>query len=201
MHIKDLAQLRDIYPEPTGRSAVKVFHALEQHSRRFIELSPFCVISTVNSDGHVDASPRGGNPGFVKVLDDKTIILPDAKGNRRQDSQINILSTGAIGTLFFIPGINETLRINGKATLHNDSDVLEGFTNEKNPPKVFIKIAIDEIFMQCAKSMVRSELWNPEKQTPRTALPTMGEMINAQTGRNDPFESQADMEARHRNEL
>ena len=201
MQIKSLAQLRDIYPEPTGRAAIKVFKELEKYSRQFISLSPFCVVSTVDKEGNVDASPRGGQAGFVHILDATHLIIPDSKGNRRQDSHINILATGAIGVLFFIPGVNETMRINGKATIHDDEDVLTLFAREKNPPKVFIKIAIDEIYMHCAKALVRSALWNNENQVPRSVLPTMGEIINAQTGRDDPVERQAEMEARHLNEL
>ena len=201
MKIDSVAKLRDIVAEPTGRSVIKTLTALEQHSIHFLRLSPFAVISTFNSAGDVDTSPRGGEPGFVKVLDDKHVVIADAKGNRRQDSQINIIETGRIATLFFIPGVNETLRINGSASINDDEQILKLFTAEKQPALTYIEINIEEVFLHCAKALMRSKLWSAQAQIPRDQFPTMSRMLNDQTNSDEPEESQQAMEARYQADL
>lgn len=201
MKIETVAQLRDIYPEPSGRAAIKTLPALEKHSINFIQTSPFVVISTFNRQGAVDTSPRGGAPGFVKVLDQQRIVIPDAKGNHRQDSQTNIIETGRVATLFLIPGVNETLRINGAACIKNDNSVLALFTGEHNPPKTYIEITVEETFLHCAKALMRSALWSEEAKIDRSTFPTMSKMMNDQLALNEPEESLADMEARYQPDL
>jgi len=139
--------------------------------------------------------------GFVKVLDSNHIAIPDAKGNRRQDSQINIIETGRIATLFFIPGVDETLRINGRACIKTDAEVLSLFTQERNPPLAYIEITVEEAYLHCAKALMRSRLWSEEIKIERAAFPSMSQMMNDQLNIDGPVESQAAMEARYQPDL
>jgi len=201
MVIDNIGALRDIYGEPVGRSVVKVLPALEKHSIHFIECSPFVVISTADKNGNLDASPRGGAPGFIKVLSEKRIAIPEAKGNRRLDSLVNIVESGKIATLFMIPGIDETLRVNGRARVNTDPEVLALFSDERNPPKTFIDIDVEEMYLHCAKAFMRSQLWDQKAQLDPDAFPTMGRMINDQVGNDGPEESRAAMRERYRPDL
>ena len=199
--LKTNEQLREIYGEPKGRTKAKVLSCLEQHSINFLRLSPFVVISTFDKNGNVDASPRGGNPGFVVVKNEHEIILPDSKGNNRIDSLINILETGRIGALFLIPGVDETLRINGCASVSKSPELLDLFSDERNPPKTCIVIDIDEVFLHCAKAFMRSKLWSRESQIERSSFPTIGQMLKDQIGNGDEPESHADMVKRYQSDL
>ena len=198
--IEDLAQLRSHYKEPTPRAVAKQIPALERHSRRFISLSPFCVIATGGVDG-LDASPRGGPPGFVRVVDDHTLWLPDSPGNNRLDSMSNLLVNEQIGMLFLVPGVDETLRINGVARLRIDDECLDAMHDERRRPKVVIEIAVRAVYLHCAKALMRSKLWSDEARVERDALPTIGQMINDQTGAAGPAEDQATMLARYAKDL
>jgi len=169
--IKNEEQLRILYGWPKGRASKKVLPTLEKHSISFIENSPFLVLSTYDKDGNCDASPRGGQKGFIHVFDDKTIIIPDSKGNNRVDSLVNIVETEKAGLLFMIAGVNETLRINGSAKITDDESIINLFPNEQNRPKSCIVISIDEVFLHCAKAFMRSQLWNSEKQMDRKDFP------------------------------
>ena len=201
MIIKNEQMLRDLYPEPKGRSVVKSLPSLEKHSINFINQSPFVMMSTVNAEGKLDSSPRGGESGFVKVLDNNRIILPDASGNNRLDSLINIVEQGQVGLLFFVPGVNETLRINGKASISVDDSLFELFKDEKKTPRSFLDIEITEVFLHCAKALMRSKLWSNETQIERASFPSMGQMLKDQLDDPSPVESQADMEKRYLKEL
>ncbi len=201
MDIQTIDQLRELYGYPSGRAKIKCLLALEKHSKNFIGHSPFLVISTTNKDYKLDASPRGGNPGFVKVIDDTTIIIPDAKGNNRVDSLSNISETGQIGLLFMIPGVDETLRINGKASIATDTQYLKLFDSEKNPPKACIVVVIEELFLHCAKAFMRSKLWDASAQIDRKELPTLGKMLNDQLNIDEPTESQEEMVKRYQKDL
>ncbi|NKB77439.1 MAG: pyridoxamine 5'-phosphate oxidase family protein [Gammaproteobacteria bacterium] len=201
MIIQTEEQLREIYAQPKGRSVAKQLPALEKHSRRFIELSPFMVLASHGSDGSVDASPRGGEPGFVTVLNDNRLIVPDSKGNNRLDGLTNIIATGKIGLIFMIPGVDETLRVNGNAVLSNDPDLLELFRSQKNPARTVIDVEPLEVYLHCAKALMRSKLWSIEAQIRRDELPTMAKMINDQTGSDDAGESQESMVKRYQADL
>ena len=201
MNITSEAQLRELYGWPKGRAKSKVLSQLEKHSKHFISLSPFFIMSTSNQEGQLDASPRGGSPGFVKVLDDTTLLFPDAKGNNRVDSLINLVENGQIGCLFFIPGIDETLRINGSATITTNPEYIHLFHEEQNPPKTCIKIAIEEVFLHCAKALMRSKLWGDAHRVERPGFPTMGRMLNEQLGLGASTESQEDMLKRYQQDL
>lgn len=201
MGIKSKDELRELYGWPSGRAKAKVLNGLEKHSKHFITSSPFFVMSTFDQNGKSDASPRGGRPGFVKIVNDSTILVPDAKGNNRVDSLINIVETGSIGCLFMIPGIDETLRLNGKAIISTDITDIGYFDEERLQPIACLKITIDEVFLHCAKALMRSELWSKTNQMSRPDFPTMGKMLNEQLKMNGKVESQDEMLKRYRKTL
>lgn len=199
MHIESVDQLRALYGAAKERALKKEMTSLDVHSRQFIALSPFLVIGSGNSSGYLDASPRGGLPGFVKVLDDHTLLIPDSPGNNRLDTLENILSTKEVGMLFLIPGMDETLRVNGVACLHTDAQYLDRCTSELRSPKLVIKVHIRQVYLHCAKAFMRSRLWDAGSQIERSIMPTMNEMIGAQTGINS--ESQEETLKRYLTEL
>jgi PPOX class probable FMN-dependent enzyme len=179
----------------------KQLSALERHCESFIALSPFVVLSTADAQGRMDASPRGGAPGFVKVLDAHTLLIPDAPGNNRLDSLSNIVETGRIGLLFLVPGVDETLRINGAARLSQDAAHMARFSAEARMPRLLIEVRVQEAYLHCAKALMRSKLWSDAARVDRACLPPMGQMINDQTGHDAPAESQAQMVARYAADL
>ncbi|UTW00995.1 pyridoxamine 5'-phosphate oxidase family protein [Marinomonas rhizomae] len=201
MYLESEEQLRELYGYPKGRAKDKQLTSLERHSSNFLAHSPFVTISTYARSGSVDCSPRGGNPGFVKIINDNCIILPDGKGNNRLDSLVNIIETGQIGCLFLIPGVDETLRINGLARISTSPEYLSLFSDDRNPPKTCIEITIKEVFLHCAKALMRSELWSLKTQIDRVDFPTMGTMINDQLSIKDDPEAQEDMIARYKRDL
>ncbi|OSQ45391.1 pyridoxamine 5'-phosphate oxidase family protein [Thalassospira sp. MCCC 1A01428] len=178
--IETLDQLRTIYGDPLEIALQKQLSALDKHCRRFIELSPFAVISSADGKGSADVSPRGDGPGFVHVLDDNTLLMPDRPGNRRLDTLTNILVNPQVGLLFFVPGMNETLRINGTAELDDDPELLNLFAHTGKLPISVIKITVEEAFLHCAKSLMRSRLWQVDAQINRKSFPTLGAIIKDQ---------------------
>lgn len=201
MYIQSEEKLRELYGFPKGRTKAKQLSRLEKHSRNFITLSPFILVSTYNQTGGLDCSPRGGPAGFVLELRDDCLLIPDSKGNNRLDSLVNIVETGKIGCLFLIPGVDETLRINGEAKISVSPYHLSRFADWKNPPKSCIEVEIKEVFLHCAKALMRSKLWEQDSQIDRSELPTMGRMINDQLSVEDEPESQEQMVARYRKDL
>lgn len=197
--IDTLDALRERYPSPHGRSAAKQLSRLDRHCLAFIALSPLVVLATGGAE--MDASPRGGPPGFVKVTAAGTLLLPDFPGNNRLDSLSNLVENGKIGLLFLIPGVDETLRINGSAQLSDDAALIEYFTQEKRLPKLVIEVTVKEAYLHCAKALMRAKLWDPESRQPRTVLPTMGQMLNDHTGMTQAPETQQEMEARYAPDL
>jgi hypothetical protein len=193
--------LRTIYPEPKARSLAKQLERLDKHCRRFISLAPFLVIATSGKDGRIDASPRGGAPGFVRVVDDKTVQLPDALGNNRLDSYTNIVQTGKAALIFFIPGMDETLRVNGNAKLRDDAELLRQFPHEQRAPRLVVEISVEEAFLHCAKALMRSKLWASDNRIERAAFPSLGQMIKDQSGLPDPVETQEQAVLRYKTEL
>ena len=173
-------QLRGIYGDPMEIALQKELSVLDKHCRRFIELAPFAVISSANEKGEGDVSPRGDGPGFVKVLDDKTILMPDRPGNRRLDTLSNILVNPQVGLLFMVPGMNETLRLNGTAEIRDDADLLALFADTGKLPISVIKITVREAYLHCAKSLMRSRLWQADAQIDRKSFPTLGAIIKDQ---------------------
>jgi uncharacterized protein len=201
MHINTVEQLRALYPAATGRSLKKQLSTLDQHCQKFIKTSPFVVIASSNQDHSMDASPRGGKPGFIKAINDKTLLIPDSPGNNRLDTLENILSVGHVGLIFFIPGVDETLRVNGSAQLSVKHEYLQLFANENRPPKLVIEVSVAEAYLHCAKAFMRSSLWDPSARVDRAVLPTMGQMLHSQTGIAGVVETQEEMVARYAADL
>ena len=192
--------LRALHRPPGERAVRKQLDHLDAHCRRFIALSPFVVLASADAEGRVDASPRGGHPGFVEVDGDRTVLLPDRPGNNRLDSLTNLTARPEVGLLFMIPGVDETLRVNGVAELCTDSGLTARFQAGSRPPAVVLRIGVREAYLHCAKALMRSRLWDPAAQIDRSELPTMGQMMRDQTG-SGVAESQAEMVARYRTEL
>lgn len=201
MYLETEEQLRELYGFAKGRAKDKVLSKLERHSINFIQHSPFVLISTYSASGAVDCSPRGGTPNFVRVPDSGCIVIPDAKGNNRIDSLVNIVQTGKVGCLFLIPGVDETLRINGAARISTAAKYLNLFSSERNPPKACIEIEVEEVFLHCAKALMRSELWSADAQIERSSLPTVGKMINDQLAIKEDPEDQDSMIERYKQDL
>jgi uncharacterized protein len=170
------AALRGLHHAPMSRATDKVLHVLDVHCRRVIALSPFCVIATQGAAG-ADVSPRGDPPGFVRVLDERTLLLPDRVGNNRLDGYVNLLANPRIGMLFLVPGMNETLRINGTARITDDARLLQPSAINGRAPKVGLVVSIEEAFLHCGKALVRSELWDGTRQIDRASLPSYAEML------------------------
>jgi uncharacterized protein len=192
--------LRALHQPPKGRTLRKQLDHLDRHCRRFIELSPFVVLATSGAEGRLDASPRGGRPGFVEVADDRTLHLPDRPGNNRLDSLTNLTERAEVGLLFMIPGVDETLRVNGAAELRTDPELAARFQAGSRPPAVVLRITVRDAYLHCGKALMRSRLWHAEARIDRSELPTLGQMLRDQTGSGVP-ESQTEMVARYRTEL
>ena len=186
--VRTAAELREIVGYPTERAVQKQLSALDKHCRAFIAHSPFLVLSTANAQGGCDASPKGDRPGFVLVLDEHTLVIPDRPGNRRADSLLNILDNPQVGLLFLIPGMGETLRVNGSATIVQDRSLLEQLAVDGKEPQLAIVVKVEECFLHCAKALIRSQLWDPERFMPRCEMPSLAQMIQDQLrplGRSD----------------
>ena len=192
--------LRRVYKQPNPRSVAKEIKLLERHCRRFVELSPFLVLATSGAGGG-DVSPRGGPPGFVKALDHETIIVPDFPGNNRLDSLENILENGRVGMLFFVPGIDETLRVNGRATIDTDAELRTLGTVDGKLPIAVIRVKVEQAYLHCGKALMRSHLWSPDVQVDRATFPSIGEMIRDQIAWQGKTETQEEMLVRYRETL
>lgn len=199
--IETLAALRRVYRRPTGRAVIKTLPALDHHCRRFIELSPFLVIASGDGQGTMDASPRGEEPGFVHVLDDRTLAIPDRPGNNRLDTLENILANPAVGLIFFVPGVEETLRINGTAEIRDNAELLARFEVEGKRPATVLIVRMGEAYLHCAKALMRSRLWSDEVRVDRSVLPSMGRMLKDQIGLTEEPESQEVMRERYSKQL
>jgi PPOX class probable FMN-dependent enzyme len=199
--ITSAEQLRSLYAEPTERAIKKQLSKLDRHCRSFVALSPYLVMCSSDAEGNLDASPRGGTPGFCKVADDNTLLLPDRPGNNRLDSFANIIATGRVGLLFFVPGVDEMLRVNGSAELRTDEDLRARCIEQGKAPHVVVTVTVREAYLHCAKAIMRSKLWKAEAQVPRSVLPTMGQMINEQSGGATVIESQEAMAERYKAQL
>lgn len=171
--------LRELYPQPGERAALKCLPSLDAHCRSFIALSPLVMVGTSTSEG-ADVSPRGDAPGFVQVLDDRTLMIPDRPGNNRIDTMSNLMANPQIGLLFMIPGVNETLRVNGVARISTDQDHLERGAFNGRLPKTCMIVDVREAYLHCGKALIRSKLWHEESKIERSRLPTLGEMVNDQ---------------------
>jgi uncharacterized protein len=186
--VTDIAagDLATIYPKPTPRVIAKARPSIDAHARKFIEMSPFCVLATSGSDGSVDASPRGGNPGFVHVEGPNRLSMPDRSGNNRIDSFRNIVEgSGLLQLIFFVPGIDETLRVGGKGAVTVDPALLATMEEFGKPPRAMLRIEVNEAYFHCGKALMRSKLWSAN-QVERKNFPSISEVIYDQTTLGDP---------------
>jgi PPOX class probable FMN-dependent enzyme len=175
--VADEAGLRRLYDQPSELARLKQLDRLDAHCRRFIALSPFLVIGSTRPDRGSDVSPRGDAPGFVQVLDDRTLAIPDRPGNNRLDTMSNLVHAPEVGLIFFIPGIDETLRVNGTATLTRDAGVLARAAVNGKVPKLAIQVAVREAFLHCGKALRRSRLWSADYRVDPATFPSLGRMI------------------------
>jgi PPOX class probable FMN-dependent enzyme len=177
--ITNEAELREVVGAPQKLVVDKIADRLNGLTRQFIERSPFVCVATARPDGGLDISPRGDPFGFVRILDERTLLIPDRPGNRIADTLTNLLADARIALLFLIPGVGDTFRVNGRASIVDDRELLEGSAVEGKPPKLGILVAIEEAYTQCPKALIRSELWNPERHIERSELPSSGEILRA----------------------
>jgi PPOX class probable FMN-dependent enzyme len=196
--------LRALYPAAKERALRKELDHLDPHCLRFIELSPVVVLASADPGLRLDASPRGGEPGFVKAPDARTLLIPDAPGNHRLDTLDNVARTGRLGLLFMIPGVDETLRVNGAAELLTGEAVAAlaaSRTGQRRAP-VVVRVRVEQAYLHCAKAFMRSRLWEPGARVERSVLPSMGRMIADQTGvAGGGDETQEQMRQRYQEDL
>jgi PPOX class probable FMN-dependent enzyme len=181
--ITDEAELRAILGTPSDVVLSKISDHLNELTRQFIERSPFVCVATKLPAGGSDVSPRGDPPGCVRVLDDRTLLLPDRPGNRIADTLRNLIGEPSIGLLFLIPGVGDSFRVNGRGTITDDRELLAPSEMEGSAPRLGIIVSIDEAYTQCSKALIRSDLWNPERHLERSDLPSSGEILRSL---NDP---------------
>ena len=189
--IVDVEHLRHFYKEPRAAAKMKALDRLDDFCKTFIALSPFFVLASCNDLGHVDASPRGDQPGFVRVPDDHTLLIPDRPGNNRVDTMRNILSTPGVGMIFLVPGFNETLRVNGTAAILQDVGLCAEFTVNGNAALSVIRVSVREAFFHCGKALMRSRLWDPATYRDRATFPSHGRILAEQTRTVSVEESEA----------
>ncbi len=199
--ITSLEQLRQLYDAPTERVVRKDIGHIDVHCRHFIELSPFVTLSTHNSQKQSDCSPRGGQPGFVRVVDSKMLVIPDWSGNNRLDTLTNILDINSIGLMFLIPGVDEVLRVNGTAELSTDAKYRELCMEKEKLPKLVILVRVQEAYLHCAKALMRSKLWSEEAKVDRGVLPSAGQILKDQLKSEGEAETTEAMYQRYRREL
>lgn len=182
--------LRDAVGEPTASIAEKEMPVLDRHARHFLSLSPILFISTVGVDGRADISPRGDPAGFVKVIDDRTILIPERPGNRRADTMSNIVENAghSVALIFLLPGVEETLRASGRARIVDDPAVLADMAVRGKAPALGILVEIDEVFFHCAKALKRAQLWEPGTTIERRAFPTLAQITKDQRETDTPLE-------------
>ena len=182
------AALRAIMGTPSDGAKNKVISIIDEHCQKFIAHSPFLTIASTNAKGQVDVSPKGDPPGFVKVLDEKTIAIPERLGNKLADTFVNILNHSSVGVLFMIPGISETLRVNGKAKIITDVAIREQLAVKNKLPQFALIVEVEEVFMHCSKCMIRSKLWTETTPDIRAKIPSLGTVIKDHAKINLPVE-------------
>jgi PPOX class probable FMN-dependent enzyme len=186
--IRSEEALYEVYDQPGDGVRAKGVGTFDEHCRAFVGLSPFVLIATVDADGHCDVSPRGGAPGFAAILDDTRLVIADASGNNRLDTLRNIVQTGHAGMLFLIPGMAETLRVNGRASVSRDPNLLAQHDTGGKPAKTVIGLDLEEAFLHCAKAFMRSALWKPEAWPDRSGLARPAQIWKDHIGMPDPID-------------
>jgi PPOX class probable FMN-dependent enzyme len=188
MVIRDEDSLRAAIGSPTELVLGKIADRLNELTRQFVERSPFVCVATARPDGGLDVSPRGDPTGFVQILDERTLLLPERPGNRIADTLTNLLADPRIALLFLIPGVGDTFRVNGRATIVDDTELLAPSAVDGKAPRLGILVAIEEAYTQCSKALIRSDLWNPERHVDRSELPSSGEILRSL--RDDEFDAE-----------
>jgi uncharacterized protein len=191
--VADETQLRALIGSPTAQVCAKITDRLNVHTRRYIERSPLVCLATADAQGRADLSPRGDPPGFVRILDDRTLLMPERPGNRLADSLRNILSNPQVGMLFIVPGVTETFRVNGRATLTHDQTLLAPCAVEGKVPVLGVIVDIAEAYTQCSKAFMRSNAWDPQRFLSAKDMPTGGEILRAIQGEHfdgDAYDAQ-----------
>ena len=201
MSIASQAELRRTYREPAPRAQQKVLDHIDRHARDFIALSPFCVVSSLGADGRQDTSPRGDPPGFVAVLDERTLLIPDRPGNNQVDSLRNVIAHPEVGLLFLVPGMNETLRVSGTAEIVIDEALLAPLAVGRKAPLSGLRVTVEEAFLHCGRSLIRSRLWDPEAQIDRSCYPSYGQVLADQIRGADAAEIDASEDEANRERL
>jgi len=179
--VSDVAALRELFPAVSPLAAQKTLGALDKHAQDFIARAPFLCLGTQGPGGRADVSPRGDPAGFVRVLDERTLAIPDRPGNNRLDSLTNILANPSVGILFIVPGFDDTLRVNGTASLQTDPELLDSMSINGRTPRLAIVVRVKEVFMHCAKAFRRSHLWDPDHFQDRGSMPSLAKIILDQT--------------------
>jgi len=199
--VESAASLHDLYGTPLDRAVKKQLDHLDKHCRAFIALSPFLVIASSAPDGSCDASPRGDAPGFVAVVDERTLLIPDRRGNNRVDTLENVVGNPHVGLLFLVPGMDETLRINGEAQVVTDEALLTPLAVRGQTPRTALRVTVQDAYLQCGKALIRSDLWNPQKRIDRSTFPSLGRILAEQIGDLDPAETECSVEEGYRERL
>lgn len=173
------SELRDVIGSPTTLVESKIADRLNDLTRQFVERSPFVCVATASPDGGLDVSPRGDPAGFVRILDERTLLLPDRPGNKLADTLTNLLADDRIALLFLIPGVGDSFRVNGRARIVQDEELLAPSAVDGKTPQLGILVAVEEAYTQCSKALIRSDLWNPDRHIDRSELPSSGEIMRA----------------------
>jgi uncharacterized protein len=195
--IKSDSELRAVIGEPNPLVCSKIHDRLNDLTRKFVEMAPLVMLATAARDGTCDVSPRGDGPGFVRILDEQTLLMPDRPGNRLADALRNIIDAGRCGLLFVIPGVTDTLRVNGRAWITDDTELLAPSTIEGKAPRLGIVVETDEVFTQCSKAFIRGQVWDATRFRSRDELPTNGEIMKSLNPDLDPTSYDAERAARY----
>ncbi len=179
--ISDERDLRAVIGHPQAKVVAKIADRLNELTRQFVERSPFVCVATASPEGGLDVSPRGDPAGFVEVLDERTLLIPDRPGNRIADTLTNLLADPRIALLFLIPGVGDTFRVNGRAVIVDDPELLAGSAVDGKLPRLGILVEVEQAYTQCSKALIRSDLWNPDRHIDRSELPRQGEIMRSLT--------------------
>ena len=199
--LRQREEVRAHYGTPSHMSTAKEMTRLDRHCRAFIALSPFVVLASSDADGRCDATPRGDPPGFVLVLDDVTLAIPDRTGNKRVDTMLNMTGNPHLGLLFLVPGLSETLRVNGRTRISTAPELLDRMVVDGKRPTAATIVAVEEVYFQCGKAMLRSDLWNPDRRVPRGGFPSLGRILADQIGGADAETFDRGIQERYRTAL
>lgn len=199
--ISTLEELRKLYPAASGRAVTKVIDHIDAHCRLLISHSPYLLMSSQNAAGQADITPKGDAPGFVQVVDDTRISIPDRPGNNRLDTMGNILENPKVGLIFLIPSWQETLRINGHAEIRDDADLRAAAAVKGREPTSCLLVRVEEVFIHCAKSIMRAKLWDPESRITAGTLPSAGQILRDHAGGSGVIETDEEKTARYQKQL